>query len=462
MDIEASPLGDIVRRTNSHKALLVLISHDASNVDRFRRYVDSIVPIGLEWSVEGVSDAIKHLPASSPLLTFFWLPFGTAWSDYEKIHIENVLTPTVRYLLPNVFIIQHPRRPRIFDRIEAISLSLIEDTDLHRALDVRVLRNDEIQETLERAMVKCDVSNADLASLRRSEKDEMMNLDFFLSGQRIQSARVLTVYSSQAKPKLLQLSDQSNVIFKEGDNLHVDQVVLSMFEILNMIWREHDVRMEWRRSMDTTLSHVVFVQTYRVVPINGVSSTGFIEFLPGRNFEGIWDRNLFFRDAQHKYNPVASSLRPDGRSFVGLLASAVGTFVACFIFGIGDRHQGNIMLTEQGHIVNIDFGFSFGESTFLVDAPHFPIPWSVINFIQNEGFWERFKSKCWESLCAIRPYLHFLDNLLVNFNFSPSVASKIHRTLHLARSCEQNKLFDMIEKGKWMKLPKDFVHFMGV
>ena len=142
------------------------------------------------------------------------------------------------------------------------------------------------------------------------------------------------------------------IIFKIGDDLRQDILTLQMIRVMDTIWLENglDLRMK----------------PYRVV-VTGDQS-GIIEVVINSETTS---------DIQKKYGGAFGALKKDPlldflkEHNVGTLSqekaldnftrSCAGYCVATYILGIGDRHNGNIMMTRTGHLFHIDFGHFLGN-----------------------------------------------------------------------------------------------------
>jgi len=67
-----------------------------------------------------------------------------------------------------------------------------------------------------------------------------------------------------------------------------------------------------------------------------------------------WSLNQFYR--KHFYDRFEEAQK----NFVESLA---GYSIFCYILNVKDRHNGNILIDRDGHIIHIDFGY------FLSNAP---------------------------------------------------------------------------------------------
>ena len=104
----------------------------------------------------------------------------------------------------------------------------------------------------------------------------------------------------------------------------------------------------------------IFVKSYEVIITS--ESSGLIEFLNNSNsIDGIlksipqgWDLNKFYRTffIGKQFN----------RAQTAFAESLAGFCLLSYYLDIKDRHNGNIMIDNKGHIMHIDFGFLLGTS----------------------------------------------------------------------------------------------------
>jgi phosphatidylinositol 4-kinase len=84
-----------------------------------------------------------------------------------------------------------------------------------------------------------------------------------------------------------------------------------------------------------------------------------------------------------------SSLLPNEITFEkaqdNFLRSLVGYSLICYILQIKDRHNANILLDREGHIMHIDFGFVLGDTPKMGKVPLFS---ERAPFKLTQEFWE--------------------------------------------------------------------------
>lgn len=98
-------------------------------------------------------------------------------------------------------------------------------------------------------------------------------------------------------------------------------------------------------------------------------------------FESL--RDYFERAYGPPQHPVQAKQGYVGTSYVGsalptfeqaqdnFLRSLVGYSLVCYVLQIKDRHNANILLDREGHIMHIDFGFVLGDTPKMGKVPIF-------------------------------------------------------------------------------------------
>lgn len=87
------------------------------------------------------------------------------------------------------------------------------------------------------------------------------------------------------------------------------------------------------------------------------------------------------------------------------IITAAGYSVITYLLGVGDRHLDNLLLSESGHLIHVDFGYILGR-----DPKVFPPPMKL-NKEMVEGMggtssveYQRFREHCYNAFLALRRY----------------------------------------------------------
>eukprot|EP01126_Amoeba_proteus_P003295 TRINITY_DN11093_c0_g2_i6.p1 TRINITY_DN11093_c0_g2~~TRINITY_DN11093_c0_g2_i6.p1 ORF type:complete len:556 (-),score=157.67 TRINITY_DN11093_c0_g2_i6:119-1786(-) len=248
-------------------------------------------------------------------------------------------------------------------------------------------------------------------------------------------------YSDPEFMTTLNVRDKSKsyIIYKRGDDLRQDYVIQIMFFIFNRLWL-----------LSPELKEKPFIYQYKIIP-TGVGS-GVVEFVPGCVPSG-------------KYRWKKLNTLSDEEKII-LMSSMAGSFVACWILGIRDRHQDNMMIKDDMLFFHIDFGFILNDAPGF-DAPIFSIPNGMRRYL-SQTEWKFFVRLCGDAFACLHEYCGIIINtcetLLGKLPDIPLaqirkylVASlMVNLTVDQARS----RIFELVEEGSTSKQKemKYFVH----
>lgn len=125
--------------------------------------------------------------------------------------------------------------------------------------------------------------------------------------------------------------------------------------------------------------------------------------------------DLFIR----AHNPDEASYN---RAVDNFLRSCAGYCVATFVLGIGDRHNGNIMVTKEGHLFHIDFGHFLGnfkskfgfnrERSAFVFTPEMAFVMGGRKY-KSSPLFKTFKECCFKAFNTLRKHAATLENLFL-------------------------------------------------
>ncbi|XP_026776867.3 phosphatidylinositol 4,5-bisphosphate 3-kinase catalytic subunit gamma isoform isoform X3 [Pangasianodon hypophthalmus] len=228
------------------------------------------------------------------------------------------------------------------------------------------------------------------------------------------------VMASKKKPLWLEFSHVESeaaagcpvgIIFKQGDDLRQDMLIIQTLMVMDSIWQEN--------CLDLNLMPYGCISTgYQIGMIEIVRDAvtiAAIQRIQGGT-TGAFKNNALFEWLKGMC-PLQEKHYQAMEKFV---TSCAGYCVATYVLGIGDRHNDNIMITNQGNLFHIDFGHILGNTKSFLGVSRERVPFVLTpDFLYVMGrvnkhsslYFQRFKDTCIQAYLSLRNQSRLLVTL---------------------------------------------------
>ncbi|XP_021329311.1 phosphatidylinositol 4,5-bisphosphate 3-kinase catalytic subunit gamma isoform [Danio rerio] len=201
------------------------------------------------------------------------------------------------------------------------------------------------------------------------------------------------------------------IIFKHGDDLRQDMLIIQTLVVMDSIWQE--------KGLDLNLVPYGCISTgFNIGMIEIVRNAITIASVQRSQggVAGAFKNNALYDWLQTKC-PFQEKHFQATEKFVN---SCAGYCVATYVLGIGDRHNDNIMITDQGNLFHIDFGHILGNTKSFWGVNRERVPFVLTpDFLYVMGrvkgrpslYFQRFRDTCINAYLSLRAQSRLLVTL---------------------------------------------------
>uniref|UniRef100_A0A673LAF2 phosphatidylinositol 3-kinase n=1 Tax=Sinocyclocheilus rhinocerous TaxID=307959 RepID=A0A673LAF2_9TELE len=221
------------------------------------------------------------------------------------------------------------------------------------------------------------------------------------------------VMASKKKPLWLEFSCVQSeapasppvgIIFKHGDDLRQDMLIIQTLMVMDSIWKEIGLDLNLVPYGCISTGHNIGM----IEIVRNAITIASVQRSQG-GVAGAFKNNALYDWLQRKC--------PFQEKFVN---SCAGYCVATYVLGIGDRHNDNIMITEQGNLFHIDFGHILGNTKSFLGVNRERVPFVLTpDFLYVMGrvkgrpslYFQRFRDTCINAYLSLRAQSRLLVTL---------------------------------------------------
>ncbi|KAI9263703.1 kinase-like domain-containing protein [Sporodiniella umbellata] len=212
------------------------------------------------------------------------------------------------------------------------------------------------------------------------------------------------VFNSNLQPLRITFirEDESEypVIFKTGDDLRQDQLVIQIILLMDKLMQ--------KENLDLKLT------PYKVLATG--SEHGLMQFVPSASLAAVLSKHqnglLGYFKLHHPSQAPGHFQGVDPNVMETYIRSCAGYCVITYLLGVGDRHLDNLLLSPDGHLFHVDFGFILGR-----DPKPFPPPMKLCKEMieamggADSAYYLSFQQYCYTAFTTLRRNANLILNL---------------------------------------------------
>ncbi|KAG0244154.1 Phosphatidylinositol (PI) 3-kinase [Actinomortierella wolfii] len=213
-----------------------------------------------------------------------------------------------------------------------------------------------------------------------------------------------SIFKSSLLPLHLTFScsdgSEYSAIFKHGDDLRQDQLVIQLISLMDDLLRKENLDLK--------------LLPYKVLATG--SDHGLVQFVQSQSLAAVLNENngslLMFWRKYHLDERSVDTFGVKPEVMDNYVKSCAGYCVVTYLLGVGDRHLDNLLLSPNGNIFHVDFGFILGR-----DPKPFPAPMKITKEMVeamggfNSIHYQNFKSYCFTAYNILRKSANLILNL---------------------------------------------------
>lgn len=229
------------------------------------------------------------------------------------------------------------------------------------------------------------------------------------------------------------------VIVKSGDDCRQEHMAVQIISGLHAIFQEAGLPL-WLRPFEVlvTSSHSAFIEA--------ISNAPSVHSVKARAPNGSTLRDTFLE----RYGSDTAAFRTAQRNFVESMA---GYSIMGYLFQLKDRHNGNVLLDDEGHIIHIDFSFmlSYSPGGINFESAPFKLTRELLEVMDSDAegsasdAFNYYKVLCIQGFLATRKHAERILQLVEMmqgsgcpcFKGGPKVLQQLRKRFHLGSTEEQ-------------------------